>query len=93
MITLEASKYIQEAHKSKNLGSRWIQGMETWFGKWSASYLLHDVLIDSFVNEKLQDFFAMPLYHTLGKVWRSLHMLNKSTKPSSSLNGGNLQSH
>ena len=40
-----------KTHKSKILSSGWMQDMEKWFGRWDATHLLHDVSLDSFVNE------------------------------------------
>ena len=41
-IVWEASKKIQKTHKNKILCSRWMQDMETWFGRWDATHLFHD---------------------------------------------------
>mgnify|MGYP000099513026 CR=1 FL=1 len=50
-IEWEASKMIQNTHKSNVLCSCWMQDMEKWFGRWDATHLLHDASLDSFVNE------------------------------------------
>ena len=60
-----------------------MKDMKKWFGKWDASHLLHDALVGAFVNEV---FFAMQMYHNLGKAWRhifhiELQVLHQPTKP------------
>ena len=51
--------------KCKFLWSDWMQDMEKWSRIWVANYnCIHDVLLDSFVNE------ASLLYHDMGKMLR-----------------------
>ena len=61
-IAWEANKKIQKMHKSKILCSSWMQDMEKWFGRCDGTHLLHDVSLDSSVNEAfLQRQFIMTL--------------------------------
>ena len=52
-ITWEASKKIPK-RKMKSLSPKMVQDMNKWFAKWDASHLLHDVLIDSSMNDVFQ---------------------------------------
>ena len=40
--------------------------MKRWFGRWDATYWLHDASLDSLV------IFATQMYHDMGKIWRLL---------------------
>ena len=50
-IAWEANKKIQKTHKRNILCSGWMQDLEKWLGRWDARHLLHDVSLDSSVNE------------------------------------------
>ena len=57
----------------KVLCSDRMQDMKKSFGRWDATHLFHDASINSFVKDA---FFAMPMYHDMGKMWRlTLHTL------------------
>ena len=48
---LHGNKNIQKIHINNILYFHWMQYMEKWFGRWDATHLLHDTLINSSMNE------------------------------------------